>query len=199
MMPTMTRQELRKKITAERKRIPESLLVRAGEIIQRRIVRTAFWTEAEEVWLYISKPREVGTGFLLEEALRAGRRVAAPRVEGSSMDFYYIGGREDLRAGAFGLLEPSPDCPKAAYPRAAILMPGLAFDPEGNRLGYGRGYYDRYLTEHPGHPTCAAAFDFSILADIEPEEWDVRPDFIVTERRILCSKHSAGTRRLPVT
>lgn len=182
----MTKQEIRRLVLALRKQAPTEVLKEKSILIAERILATDLWENASEIWLFISKEGEADTSFLVKTALSEGRRVAVPRVQGREMDFYYISGYEDLKQGSFGIPEPGPCCPKAETANALIVMPGLAFDLERHRIGWGGGFYDRYLSVHPSHPSCAPAFDFSVFPEIPAEEHDRRPDMIVTERRCLC-------------
>mgnify|MGYP002530928218 CR=1 FL=1 len=93
--------------------------------------------------------RELIRGLLAEQ--KQGRRihVAVPRVAGREMDFYEIHDMTDLQPGYQGILEPAEYCPKVEATEGMMLLPGLAFDREGHRVGYGGGYYDRYLTAYP--------------------------------------------------
>lgn len=182
----MTKNDIRRLMINRRNAAALPDLKEKGRVISVRIMETDFWKRADEIWLYISKEREVDTSFLVRAALLEGRPVAAPRVSGADMDFFYINGPEDLSPGAFGLLEPGIHCGKALNRRASILVPGLAFDLSKNRIGWGGGYYDRYLAAHPGHSTCAPAYDFSVLAAIPAEGQDIHPDMIITERRFIC-------------
>lgn len=91
-----------------------------------------------------------------------------------------------LSPGAMGILEPVPAvCPCAdGEEQALIIMPGVAFDRKGNRIGYGGGYYDRYLQRHSAHITVAAAFEFQIFDEVPHEDTDIRPRMLVTEKGI---------------
>ena len=182
----MTKQEIRSLIQAERQEASPAVLREKSFRIAERIFAADFWKNACEIWLFISKEGETDTSFYVDKALSEGRRIAAPRVQGTGMDFYYINGYEDLQRGKFGILEPGPDCLRADNNEATILIPGLAFDTGRRRIGWGGGYYDRYLSGHPFHPTCAPAFEFSIFPEIPAEEHDIRPDMIITERRCIC-------------
>ena len=182
----MTKQEIRNEVLSIRKKTPPAVLKEKSILMAERILAADFWRNAGEIWLFISKEGETDTSLLMRKALSEGRRIAAPRVHGSGMDFYYIRGCQDLRKGSFGIYEPGPDCLKAEDSCALILMPGLAYDISRSRIGWGGGYYDRYLSGHPTHPTCAPAFDFSVFPKIPTGEHDIRPDMIITERRCIC-------------
>ena len=135
---------------------------------------------------YGATPDEVDAGPLLAFLRARGARGALPRVEGSELTLHWAEGNFQLERGAFGLTQPTADTPLAADEAIdLIIVPGVAFDAEGNRLGYGAGYYDRLLARFPGVPTVGLAYDEQIVDGIPVEEHDVPIDFVVTPTRIL--------------
>lgn len=108
------------------------------------------------------------------------KRVAVPRVEGKNMTFYYLENWEQLQPGYFQIPEPAWGT-AASEENALLIMPGVAFDANCNRAGYGQGFYDRYLEAHPDHPTIAIAFDFQLVDEVPSEPTDIRPDMVITE------------------
>ena len=95
------------------------------------------------------------------------------------MKFLYITDFDRVAKGYAGIPEPVEDGPVAEDPGALVLMPGLAFDPEGHRIGYGGGFYDRFLAREPGHPTLALCYDFQMLPRLETEEFDIPVDWVI--------------------
>lgn len=140
--------------------------------------------EARSVFCYVSFRSEVDTVPLLSALWRAGKITAVPKVDGRQMAFYEIHSMDDLVCGYCGIPEPKPGC---ALMRQAdiIVMPGLAFDTEGHRLGYGGGFYDRFLEENPNAWKLALAFEEQIQSEIPSEKQDIRVDGIVTDRRTI--------------
>ena len=96
------------------------------------------------------------------------------------MTFYRITGEADLAPGSFGILEPKESCP-AIWPAAGdvMLLPGAAFDREGHRIGYGGGFYDKFLSREPNHPTLALCYDFQMLPHLDTEEHDIPVDTVL--------------------
>lgn len=123
------------------------------QAIRERVWALSAYENAEKLLLYLSKGSEPDTWKIFDRALAQGKEVYAPRcLDGQgTMAFYQVKSREELIPGRFGLLEPSPEgrFPLGDPEGALCLVPGLAFDEEGYRLGYGKGYYDRFLAEHP--------------------------------------------------
>ena len=102
------------------------------------------------------------------------------------MDAYIIGKDTPLHPDRFGVLTPNPLSCKKAEPKQIriIFVPGVAFDPKGNRLGFGKGYYDRFLPRTEGIKI-ALAYDFQIVSALQQQQWDVPMDFIITETRVI--------------
>ena len=168
----------------------------AGAEIAHRLEGTAAWARASTVALYASLPGEVATDALISSAWRGGKRVLLPRVVGEGqLAFAEHPPAASLVAGAFGVLEPPPTEPSVDLVEAdLVLVPGLAFDRHGGRLGRGRGYYDRALatlgrsgvrevaTERdPAVPRAiGVAFDLQLVETVPMDVRDVRLEAVVT-------------------
>ena len=137
------------------------------------------WRKADALYAYLSFNQEVRTRPVIERAWADGKRVAVPKIVGGEMRFIWISDFGHLRRSAFGVEEPEADGPIAQDGRAHVLVPGLAFDARGNRLGYGGGHYDRWLAAHPGHPTMALCFDFQMVDVFETQPHDVPVDRVI--------------------
>ena len=118
---------------------------------------------------------------LVKKALKDGKRVAAPRIEGDGMEFYYITGYSDLKEGSFGIWEPF-HCELAQETDALMIMPGVAFDRDNHRIGFGRGYYDKYLERENTHFKIALAYHFQIFEQVPYESHDICPNLVLTDR-----------------
>jgi 5-formyltetrahydrofolate cyclo-ligase len=157
-----------------------------------RLEALPVYQDAAKVALYASFRSETETQGLIASALAQGRKVALPLVrrESGSLEFFWIESWEDLRQGAFGILEPQEDPSKLAEGFSLILVPGLAFDLRGRRLGYGAGYYDKFLAGFSGLKL-GFAFDFQVVESLPEAGHDVAMDQVVTEKRIIdCDLHS---------
>ena len=164
---------------------------KSADIWERLSVLGEF-TSASRLLVYVSAGREADTHGLIRQLLAMGRNVCVPRFEIAKQRYVASELRDfdaDLATGKFGILEPKPEAirPAAADQIDAALVPGLAFDETGNRLGRGMGHFDRLLLEVRGR-RIALAFDFQILGEIPAETHDVRMDFIVTETRVIKTK-----------
>ena len=121
----------------------------------------------------------------MEEAWKVGKRVAAPKVHGEDMDYFYIRSMEDLEPGYFQIPEPKEGLAKAEEEDALVIVPGVAFDSHLHRCGYGKGFYDRYLKAHPHHTAIAIALEFQVVEEVPSEQFDVCPDMLVTPLRTI--------------
>ena len=185
-MGMLGKKEIRAEVKKRRREADEETLHEKSLQILDRFRQIAAYRDASLLLAYVDAKREVETRLLMRGAWNDGKKVAAPRVDGNGiMHFYYLHSLEDLEPGAFGIMEPRTECPLCEPEKGLLLMPGVAFDEQCHRVGYGGGYYDRYLEKHPGLIHIALAFEFQIFPEVPSEEHDIRPEMIVTENRIL--------------
>ena len=220
----MNKKDVRKKVLAVRDAIPAADKAQYDASIREIVTGMEEYRKADAVLAYVSYKSEVDTTSLIRQALADGKYVFAPKVSGSEMEFWRISSLEDLREGYKGIREPvqSVSFPAWIIKRCSIVdtdtavekaddcvqdvckvmmwMPGVAFDKERHRIGYGGGFYDRYLTrllqrleqtnsEDQARAqsgcfvltTAALAYSCQVLEQIPYEEHDVRPDMLVTE------------------
>lgn len=155
--------------------------------LRERLLALPLWQNATSVMCFAPLLDEPNIAPLIEEALASRKRVALPRFEQQTGRYApaCITARSQLVAGAFGALEPAAECPALTLnPLDLILVPGVAFDFAGRRLGRGKGFYDRLLAEVPGH-RCGVAFDRQLVARLPEEPHDMRVDSILTPSRWL--------------
>lgn len=158
---------------------------RIDNLIEDSFFNLYQYKSCEVVFTYVSKEIEVDTKNIIDRVLKDGKRVAVPRCvkEGTLMNFYYIKGSEDLEHGAFGVLEPIVEkCEKVSeYEKAICIVPGLAFDTKGFRLGYGKGYYDRFLSTFNGL-TVGICYSKCIQWELPHGFYDRPVDILITEK-----------------
>lgn len=136
--------------------------------------------------VYVSTPIEVDTLQIIQNALDDGKKVAVPRcIAGTrQMQFHYIQGLEDLSPGSFSVLEPSADAPVVEdFTGTLMLVPAFMYDRNGYRLGYGKGYYDRYMAEYTGI-SVGLCYEREVKPFLYHGRYDRAVDFILTEKRI---------------
>ena len=137
------------------------------------------YQDAKTIYGYLPYNQEVRTVPMLEQAIRDGKRVAVPKVYGDTMRFLYIEDFSQVTKGYAGIPEPIADEPIAEDPTALVLMPGLAFTETGDRMGYGGGFYDRFLEQEPNHPTLALCYAFQMVDSLPTEEHDIPVDTVL--------------------
>jgi 5-formyltetrahydrofolate cyclo-ligase len=177
---------LRERIRAELKKLTAAecadASVRACDLLRKQAV----WAQAGAILFYAPLADEPDLWPLLTEALAAGKTVALPRFEGEQNHYAAALIRDpmrDIRPGRFGVREPVADCPGVELNRLDLmLVPGVAFDLDGGRVGRGRGYYDRLLSEFAG-VACGVAFDEQIVARVPREPHDARLNCLLTPTR----------------
>lgn len=177
------KQDIRSDVLNKRNQISEKKWDEHSHLIYEKVVSHPFFLDSDEIYCYIDFRNEVGTRKIIEEAWRLGKKVAAPRIEQSEMHFYYIQAFSELEIGHFGVLEPT-NHKKAEGSNVLVIMPGAAFDLQKNRIGYGKGYYDKYLQLNPSYKTIALAFQLQIVPAIPYDQYDIKPEQIITEENI---------------
>ena len=175
----MNKTELRSHIRSLKRQMAEAEIAVKSAALLELFVQTQAYRNAKTLYGYVNYNQEVRTLPILERALRDGKQVAVPKCYGSEMRFICIDDLSCLEKGSYGIPEPAADGPVGSDPTALVLMPGLAFDPQGHRIGYGGGYYDKFLAEEPNHPTVALCYDFQVLPALETEEYDIPVDLVL--------------------
>ena len=153
-------------------------ILAASRRLTQMFLETPQYQKAKTIYGYLPYNQEVRTWELLQRALDDGKQVAVPKVYGDEMRFIYLTDLCQVEKGYSGIPEPIADEPVADDPTALVLMPGLAFDPEGHRIGYGGGFYDKFLSAEPSHPTIALCYGFQVFPSLETEEFDIPVDCV---------------------
>jgi 5-formyltetrahydrofolate cyclo-ligase len=154
--------------------------------IKRRLFKEKCFKEAKSIMFYVSKKYEVDTFPMIEEALKKGKRVIVPVTkpkEKKLIPSEIKCPKQDLAEGRFGILEPKKKCIKAVSLKdiEAVIVPGIAFDRKGNRIGHGQGYFDRFLKNLPKKtPTIGLAFKLQLVRRINALAWDIPVTKLIT-------------------
>ncbi len=175
----MDKKQLRREIREKKQAMTPEQIAEASRQLGELFVRSEPYERAKTIYGYLSYNQEVRTLPILEQAMKDGKRVAVPKVYGDQMRFIYLEDLTRVAPGYAGIPEPVEDGPVAADPQALVLMPGLAFDPAGHRIGYGGGFYDRFLAEEPDHPTVALCYGFQMMDCLPTEEFDIPVDLVL--------------------
>ena len=175
----MNKTELRKSIRQRKRGMTEAEIVEKSEALGQLFLASEEYRTARSIYGYLPYNQEVRTVPMLEQALRDGKRVAVPKCYGDEMRFIWMDDLTQVEKGYANIPEPIADGPVADDETALVLMPGLAFDPQGHRIGYGGGFYDKFLAREPEHPTLALCYDFQVLDHLETEEFDIPVDKVL--------------------
>ena len=177
----MDKQAIRAEIKAKKRQMTEKEIVSASEALAQQLFAHPAYHKASAIFGYLSYNQEVRTMPILEQAQKDGKQVAVPKIIGDRMVFIRLDDLSRVEKGYCGIPEPVDNEPEAEVEDALVLMPGLAFDPTGRRCGYGGGFYDRWLQEHPGHPTLALCYGFQMIDRLETDEHDIPVDYVLWE------------------
>lgn len=179
----------RKRVRTETLRRREALISEERARLSQRIVNSALrWIQREgfdSVMLYLSMRSEVETTDLIEGLLNSGKQICAPVINTEQVKLTprrIQNPNTELIRHRYGMLEPNDACP--IFPTEhlqLIVVPGIAFDRKGYRLGYGKGFYDRFLTKCPHAIPIGLAYQIQVVEDTFPQAWDVPVQYIFTE------------------
>lgn len=175
----MEKQEIRKKFLTIREALSEEEVQNKSQIICKQLLKMSCFEYTDWIYGYMPIRNEVDIRSFLQHHLDTGKKIALPRVIGDNLEFYQITSFEDLEEGSFHVLEPKEGCPKAEA-GGFILVPGVAFDREGGRIGYGKGYYDKFFSSHSQVlEKIGIAYKIQVTDRIPITSTDVRLDGLV--------------------
>ena len=198
----MDKTALRKQMLQLRSQLKPKFLENSAKRMGGQIAALPAFRDAELVMLYHSFKNEAGTHPLLQYCFNTNKKVVLPQVvkaaagepaSAPELKAWLVPGPDALISGAMGILEPDPLLCKPVDPALIdlIIVPGVAFDSVGGRIGYGKGYYDRFLPQlRADVPKLGLAYDFQVLPRVPQDEFDIRMDAIVTEKGILTMRGS---------
>ena len=156
-------------------------------LITERFLDTEEYRSCGQLLCYVSGEIEVGTAYIIQDALDRGKTVLVPKcVKGTNiMHFYRMKSWDDLGVGMYGIDEPMEHCERYdRFENAVCVVPGLSFDMRGFRLGFGKGFYDRFLAEHD-MVKIGLCFENCISEELPADEYDISVDKIITENRTI--------------
>lgn len=188
------KKEIRKKIFKARKEHEDAWIQEKSCKITETLTQLPEYRNADRIMAYADYNHEVITRYIIEQAWKDGKEVAVPKVFGKDMIFYRLTDFSQLEAGYFGIPEPREDGQVVSWEEAMMVMPGVAFDVNCNRVGYGGGFYDRFLEKHPKIQRVAVGFSFQMLPEVPTEPTDIRPQVIVTEEQVYRDIQQDGHR-----
>jgi 5-formyltetrahydrofolate cyclo-ligase len=180
----MDKKALRAEIKAKKRAMTEEQIAATSEALAQQLYAHPAYKEAKSIFGYLSYNQEVRTMPMLEQAQKDGKRVAVPKVIGDTMIFIWLDDLSRIELGYCNIPEPIDNGPEAVDETALVMMPGLAFDPTGRRCGYGGGFYDRYLEQHPDHPTIAMCYGFQMFEELETDPHDIPVNYVLSQEVI---------------
>ena len=185
----LEKQRLREERLAAREALSEQERSVLDDRITQKLLATSEYAEATTVLTYVSVSSEVSTRMFIECALRDGKTVAVPRcLPGHCLEFVAITSLDQLIAAPFGLLEPPKELPALTEEQmnaSICIVPALLVDIKGYRLGYGAGFYDRFLSTYPGKKICLAYQQNLSRTMLPHTAFDVAVDEVITESDVL--------------
>ncbi|GMO45429.1 MAG: 5-formyltetrahydrofolate cyclo-ligase [Termitinemataceae bacterium] len=190
----MTKQELRKEMKQKLKGLSKEQFAVEGQKAAARLIKTELWQSYKRILIYLSMPDELDTTALLNAAFNEGKEVYSPKVESdTSMRFFRVSADESSWVtGAFDIREPAGRESDVFDPndgKALVISPGLAFDRSGNRMGRGKGYYDRFyeklFSASPDSACCALCMSISIVPSVPTDMYDRKVNAICTQDEFI--------------
>lgn len=185
-METKSKKEIRAEVKKYRREATKEQIRTNSDVICEKFINLPEYKEANVVFAYMDCKNEVETKKVIEQCWKDGKVVAVPKVFGKNMKYYVITSYDDLEEGYYGIPEPKYESlQEIVCEDGLMILPGIAFDTDRHRVGYGGGFYDRYLEDHPNMKKIAFAFEFQMFEKVPFEEFDRQPEKIITEKRII--------------
>lgn len=179
----MDKKEIRKHVKDLKLDKGDRYLFNASLLINNQLFQQYWFKKAKRIGFYVSKELEVETILTIEQILKE-KRISVPKVEGSIMNFYHIKSLTDLTLGAFHVFEPTTSYYTKPSEMDIMIVPVVAFNRKKYRVGYGKGYYDKYLKNFKGH-TIGLAFSIAEVDEDFEDEFDIPLDMVITEKEVI--------------
>ncbi|HKM34400.1 MAG TPA: 5-formyltetrahydrofolate cyclo-ligase [Lachnospiraceae bacterium] len=181
-----TKREIRKRILSVRDALPTEKRVRSELLMTKKILEHQWYGGAKIILIFVKHGSEIDTNQIIEDSFHQNKKVYIPKIINDTMVFIRVYQGELLTEGYKGILEPQEKdlsevfCYENENPHEILMiMPGVAFDPYRNRIGYGKGFYDRYLSDKENLHTIAIGFDCQIVSMIESDRNDIKPNQVI--------------------
>ena len=185
-MDKKTKKDIRAEVKRCRREASAGTIRKNSEIICKQFLELPEYAASDTIFAYMDCKNEVETKSVIEQCWKDGKTIAVPKVFGEIMKYYAITSYDDLEEGYFGIREPKHKVLKEIVCEDGLMiLPGVAFDENRHRVGYGGGFYDRYLEAHPNMKKIAFAFEFQMFDNVPFEKFDRQPEKIITEKRII--------------
>ncbi len=183
------KRKIRSGIQEKRDSLDGSIRQEKSRLIANRLIGLDQYDRSLHMLAYYPFRSEIDTRIIIRDAISRGKKIALPRVGDDNLELFYIKNlEEDLEPGSYDIMEPIPSrCQRAEPSRIdLVIVPGVGFDREHNRLGYGGGFYDRLLNSIPGNaPRIALSFDLQVIDKVPVSGHDLKIDMLITESQII--------------
>ena len=188
----MEKKVIREEILAKRKKLgKETRDIYSKEILEK-ILSSSYYKNAKTIMTFVSFSDEVNTHEFMKRAIADGKRIVVPITfpENHQLKPSQLKAFNELEPGFYNILTPKEEFIRFIDPQEIdlVITPGVAFRRDGYRVGYGGGYYDRFLSKIPNTPTIAICFDMQIVDDLPTDHYDIPVDYIYTEKNIIDTK-----------
>lgn len=177
-----TKQQIRAVLKEKRNHLSEQKIIEYSGRICKTLSELPFWQESRILYFYYPLRTEVNLLSLAQQMLEQGKTVAFPKTAGTHMDFYQVSSLLAFQTGAFGIMEPLEEKPLMEK-KPLVLVPGLGFDGRGRRIGYGKGFYDRYFQRFLECRKIGIAYDCQMVEELPADNYDVSMEMVVTEKQ----------------
>ncbi|KKU87797.1 MAG: hypothetical protein UY16_C0018G0002 [Candidatus Gottesmanbacteria bacterium GW2011_GWA2_47_9] len=194
----MQKEDVRNEMGQKRRAMAMAVRRGADSRIVRKLLARREIGLANIICAYVSTSEEVDTKEIIIHLLRQGKQVVVPKAEGNELTVYRIKSVDDLVPGGFGILEPKDNCQHADVSMIDVfIVPGIAFDRQGYRLGWGKGYYDRLLARVTV-PKIGLAYATQIVSGLPHESYDIQMDVVITQEKTYGKKEQSDTSRISI-
>jgi 5-formyltetrahydrofolate cyclo-ligase len=187
----------RKRILFLRKQLSEDEWAAKSSIICNKLLHAGWYAASHEILVYSAILKEVDLSIFIRRAWQDGKILYFPKVFGEKMEFFRADAMEELQKGSFGVLEPMDESrPYQSTDKNIVLVPGAVFSEQGARIGYGKGYYDRYFgrwkEENIPYTAIGIAYDFQVINEFKTDSNDIDMHWIITEMREVDCEDGLG-------
>ena len=185
---SMRKQDIRKIIKRKREELNKDIKKELDSRIMNNFFDSTYINESNVIFIYVNMESEINTIDIIIKLLDMGKRVAVPKVLPGNKEMVALEIKSLLdlnESGAFGILEPDMSKKDVGNEVDLIILPGLAFDKRGYRIGYGGGFYDRFLERYNSIKRVSLCYNFQIIDNIPEEDFDEAIDTIITEDKII--------------
>ncbi|MFH2106656.1 MAG: 5-formyltetrahydrofolate cyclo-ligase [Candidatus Micrarchaeota archaeon] len=184
--------DLRKQIVSKKKELGQKQIDGMSSLITKCLIANPEIQKAKTIAFYLSKKDEVQTKSAIEILMKQQKQIFVPIVDGEHIRLVEFVSFDDLHIGKFGVPEPKTKKPAEKNPEVMVI-PGIAFDKNCNRLGYGKGYYDRLLKKFKLYKI-GICFDFQVVDSVPVKDHDEKMDIVITDSRSMCKEEILFTR-----